>query len=72
MSYIVKFADRIAICGTWSDVEDLDGQILDIEIDDRDAEELEVATNLITGLEFVQAVNTPLCCDPSSETYWSM
>ena len=28
--------------------------------------------NLMTGLEFTQPVNTPLACDPSSETYWSM
>jgi hypothetical protein len=26
----------------------------------------------IFGKEFTQRVNTPLCCDPSSETYWSM
>jgi hypothetical protein len=28
--------------------------------------------NLMTGKEFTQPVNTPLACDPSSETYWSM
>lgn len=28
--------------------------------------------NLMTGDEFSQPVNTPRCCDPSSETYWSM
>lgn len=28
--------------------------------------------NLMTGAEFTQTVNTPLSCDPSSETYWSM
>lgn len=28
--------------------------------------------NLMTGAEFTQSVNTPRCCDPSSETYWSM
>ena len=28
--------------------------------------------NLMTGKEVVLPVNTPLCCDPSSETYWSM
>jgi hypothetical protein len=27
--------------------------------------------NLITGTEFTQSVNTPLCCDPNSETHWS-
>lgn len=28
--------------------------------------------NLISGKEFEQPINTPLCCDPSSETYHSM
>ena len=28
--------------------------------------------NLMTGAEFTQSVNTPRCCDPSSEAYWTM
>lgn len=28
--------------------------------------------NLMTGVSVVIAEDTPLCCDPSSETYWSM
>jgi hypothetical protein len=28
--------------------------------------------NLMTGKEIEIPVDTPLCCDPSSETYWSM
>lgn len=28
--------------------------------------------NLITGKEYQEDVNTPNCCSPSSETYWSM
>lgn len=28
--------------------------------------------NLMSGTEVDISVNTPLCCDPSSETYWSM
>ena len=28
--------------------------------------------NLMSGQEFQEDVNTPLCCSPSSETYWSM
>ncbi len=28
--------------------------------------------NLMTGKEIEIADDTPLCCDPSSETYWSM
>lgn len=29
-------------------------------------------TNLMSGKEVEIPSNTPLCCDPSSETYWSM
>ncbi len=35
-------------------------------------EKTETVINLMSGKEVVQSVNTPLCCDVSSETYWSM
>lgn len=28
--------------------------------------------NMMSNTPFSQPVNTPLCCDPSSETYWCM
>jgi hypothetical protein len=28
--------------------------------------------NMMTGLPYEESVNTPLCCSPASETYWSM
>lgn len=31
-----------------------------------------VRTNLMTGQEFEEDVNTPNCCSPGSETFWSM
>jgi hypothetical protein len=31
-----------------------------------------VVTNLMSGNLVRIPVDTPLCCDPSSETYWSM
>jgi hypothetical protein len=37
-----------------------------------DIEKKETVHNLMSGKPVVQGVNTPLCCDPSSETYWSM
>ena len=30
-----------------------------------------VRVNLMTGQEYEEDVNTPLCCSPASETYWS-
>lgn len=35
-------------------------------------EKTEIKTNLISGKQFTQSVNTPACCDPSTETYHSM
>lgn len=29
-------------------------------------------TNLMTGVEYTESVNTPLHMSPASETYWSM
>ena len=29
-------------------------------------------TNLMSGKEYWEDSNTPNCCSPSSETYWSM
>jgi len=29
-------------------------------------------TNLMTGKEYVESVNTPIHMSPASETYWSM
>ena len=37
-----------------------------------DIEKRVTKRNLMSGKEFTQPANTPLCCDPSSETYWSM
>lgn len=33
--------------------------------------EYKTVKNLLSGKDVVIAEGTPLCCDPSSETYWS-
>jgi hypothetical protein len=38
----------------------------------KNIEKYETVANLMSGKPVRQSVNTPLCCDPSSETYWSM
>jgi hypothetical protein len=38
----------------------------------RHIEKTVVKTNLMTGEEYRESVNTPLHMSPSSETYWSM
>jgi hypothetical protein len=35
-------------------------------------EKQETKVNLLSKLPFTQPVNTPACCDPSTETYHSM
>ncbi|MCP5015683.1 MAG: hypothetical protein GY938_10500 [Ketobacter sp.] len=38
-----------------------------------DSIELEVEMiNLMSGLPYMERVNTPICCSPAYETYWSM
>ena len=29
-------------------------------------------TNLMSGKKYMEAEDTPMCCSPASETYWSM
>lgn len=38
----------------------------------KNIEKTEIVINLMSGKEVEQSVNTPRCCDPSSELYWSM
>lgn len=38
----------------------------------RNLEKKEVVKNLMSGKDVLQSVNTPRCCDVSSELYWSM
>ncbi len=35
-------------------------------------EKTETVKNMMSGNDVEQSVNTPHCCDVSSETYWSM
>lgn len=53
---------------------DCNSQLAIAEINDfyANIEKKETKINMMSGKEFTQGVNTPLCCDPSSETYWSM
>ena len=36
------------------------------------ATRMKTVRNLMSGKEIEIPADTPLCCDPSSETYWSM
>jgi hypothetical protein len=52
-------------------VEYLGLELYEIEcVDDEPA--TKTVRNLMTGKEIEIAVDTPYCCDPSSETYWSL
>lgn len=51
----------------------LTGDVVDPAIEYRANEgKTKIVTNLQSGRLVRIPVNTPLCCDPSSETYWSM
>ena len=54
-----------------------DGPLFDLAVADSQyyhmiIEQRVTRKNLMTGVEYEESVNTPLCCSPSSETYWSM
>jgi hypothetical protein len=36
------------------------------------ARKTKLVTNLMSGKQIEIDINTPACCDPSTETYWSM
>ena len=38
----------------------------------KDIVKMKTVKNLMTGEDIQIPSNTPLCCDPSSETYWSI
>jgi len=44
----------------------VNGVVTEIKMDQK------VVTNMMTQVEIVIDKDTPLCCDPSMETYWSM
>lgn len=44
----------------------------DLETYNRDVVHMVEVINLMTGKPTRIASNTPHCCDPSTETYWSM
>lgn len=46
--------------------------ITDIEDFNNNVEKYEMVTNFMTGQLVRQRVNTPRCCDVSSELYWAM
>ena len=74
-SYKTKAAARAAITRAYSD-----GKIADpLKYDVAEAGEFATSiekqvekVNMMSGKKFWQPVNTPISCDPSSETYWSM
>jgi hypothetical protein len=35
-------------------------------------EKLVTRTNMMSGVEYQERINTPISCSPASETYWSM
>jgi len=53
-------------------IDRIDFLIAEYSVFHKSIEKTETVNNLMSGKPVVQSVNTPLGCDPSSETYWSM
>ena len=74
-SYETLAAAKAAItrvCNKQTGRDTRDYEVADSAYFYRKVEKKETVQNLMSGRDVVQGVNTPLCCDPSSETYWSM
>ena len=74
-SYKTEAAAKAAItraCNRTMKANAADYTVAEIEHFYMRIEKKETVRNLMSGKEVVQSVNTPLCCDPSSETYWSI
>lgn len=52
-------------------IADEDYAVLPVE-EFKKIEKTETKINLMSGKPFTQSVNTPMGCDPSTETYWCM
>ena len=53
-------------------IEYLGLEVYEIECVEAEPVPMKTVRNMMSGLELEIPVDTPLCCDPSSETYWSM
>lgn len=53
-------------------IDATDYDIADVSTYTRDIEQFKTVKNLMSGKPVRVSVNTPACCDPSTETYWSM
>lgn len=53
-------------------IEYLGLEVYEIECVEAEPVPTKKVRNLMSGIEIEIAADTPLCCDPSSETYWSM
>ena len=54
-----------------------DGPLFDYNIAERDYYQKSIAKtvtrkNLMTGLEYQEDINTPMCCSPATERFWTM
>ena len=64
--------DRLSLNGTDGDLERIKRSVV-MSFEEFDKKEpMVIRKNLRTGKTFIEKLNTPNHCSPSSETYWSM
>jgi hypothetical protein len=56
----------------WNKFVAKDYNVISLAEYDESVRTTKTVRNLMTGKEIVIDINTPPCCDPSTETYWSM
>jgi len=67
----VKTIEKTSMKKTLAELE-LELEIIKGKIADLQKPKMKKVRSLMTGNEIEIAEDTPWCCDPSSETYWSM
>jgi len=65
-AYLTRLVKR------FSNIKREDYAIAELGVFYNSIEKSEVVINLMSGKPVTQSVNTPLCCDVSSELYWTM
>jgi len=58
--------------GLMAQIEYLGLEVYEIECVEAEPVPMKTVRNMMSGLELDIPVDTPRCCDPSSELYWTM
>lgn len=59
--------NTVRLCATDSNLK-----MMKVAVVTEDEPEMVERTNYMTGKKYMESVNTPYCCSPANEVYWTM